>query len=40
MIFPEVTGRDEVTARKNKEFAAKVEVPEVCLPTYDDMEWI
>ena len=40
MIFPEVTGRDEVTARKDKEFAAKVEVPEVCLPTYDDMEWI
>ena len=40
MIFPEVTGRDEVTARKNNEVAAKLEVPEVCLPTYDDMEWI
>ena len=39
MIFPEVTGRDEVSARKNIEVAAKVEVSEACLPTYDDMEW-
>jgi len=39
MIFPEVTGRDEFSARKNNEVAAKVEFPEVCLRTYDDMEW-
>ena len=40
MIFPEVTGRDELTARKNNEVAAKLEGTAVCFPTYDDMEWI
>ena len=34
-LFPEVAEIDETTAQESNEVAAKVEVPEVRLPTYD-----
>ena len=33
-LFPEVAGIDETTAQESNEVAAKLYIPEVCLPTY------